>query len=64
MERHKSLQTVFTEISSKRTTKVTKKPTNFMEQGPPWDTYNYSATQEIPRILLKPEVHYLLQKSP
>jgi hypothetical protein len=63
MVRSGSLQTVFTEISN-RTTEVTKQPTNFMEQGQPWGACNYSTSQEIPRILLKQEVHYLVQKSP
>ena len=33
-----------------------------MEQSPYWESNRYSPSQEIPRILLSPEVHYRLYK--
>jgi hypothetical protein len=35
-----------------------------MEQRPSWEVNRFSASQEIPRILWKPEVHYRIDKSP
>jgi hypothetical protein len=29
-----------------------------------WETNQFSASQEIPRILWKPKVHYCIQKIP
>jgi hypothetical protein len=40
------------------------KLTNYMEQSPSWEANRSSATQEIPRILWNPKVHYRIQKSP
>ena len=34
-----------------------------MEQSPSWAAEGFSASQEIPRILLKPKVHYRDYKS-
>ena len=33
-----------------------------MEQSPSWEANQFSASQEIPRILWNPNVHYLTQK--
>jgi hypothetical protein len=35
-----------------------------MEQRPSWDANSFSASQEIPRILWNPEIHYRIRKSP
>jgi len=35
-----------------------------MEQSPSWEANRFSASQEIPCILLKPEVHYRIHKCP
>jgi len=37
--------------------------TNSMEQRP-WEGNSYSASQEIPHIVLDPKVHYRILKSP
>ena len=38
--------------------------TNSMEQSPSWEANRFSGTQETPRIVLNPKVHYLIYKSP
>jgi hypothetical protein len=35
-----------------------------MEQTPSWEATSFSASQQIPRILWNPEVHYSIHKSP
>ena len=35
-----------------------------MEQSPSWEGNKFSATQEIPRILWNPKVHYHVHMSP
>jgi hypothetical protein len=37
--------------------------TNFMNQSPSWEANRFSGTQEIPRILWDPKVHYRIHNS-
>ena len=38
--------------------------THSMEQSPSWEANHFSPSQEIPRILCNPEIHYRIHKSP
>ena len=43
---------------------LTHSLTHSMEQSPSWEANRFSASQEIPRILWNPKVHYRIHKCP
>jgi hypothetical protein len=43
---------------------ITHLQTYSMEQSPSWEASQFSASQEIGRILWNPKVHYRIHKSP